>query len=225
MERGSGSGRGRPKLPVFTEISKESGLLFKHSYGDHHLDNIVEGTGAGACFFDYNGDGWMDVYFVTGTWTKSVSDNEGRDLRGKLSNQLYQQQRQRHLHGRHGEGRRRGQRPLLAGCSAADYDNDGHVDLYVLNYGSNILYHNNGDGTFTDVAKVRARRHALERRRRLARLQQRRLLDVFVANYLMYDDGKFRDFYPAAGLPRSAELRRRAQMRSIATTATAPSPT
>ena len=42
-------------------------------------------------------------------------------------------------------------RVFWSGCSAADYDNDGHVDLYLLNYGSNILYHNNGDGTFTDV--------------------------------------------------------------------------
>ncbi|HOK44931.1 MAG TPA: hypothetical protein PLK67_03310, partial [Bryobacteraceae bacterium] len=69
--------------PVFTDITKQAGIEFKHSYGDRHLDNIVEGTGAGACFFDYNGDGFMDIYFVTGTWTKGVSDNQGRDLRGK----------------------------------------------------------------------------------------------------------------------------------------------
>src|SRR5512133_1114307 len=73
-------------LPVFTDITKQAGITFKHSYGDHHLDNIVEGTGAGACTFDYNNDGLMDIYFVTGTWTKNVSDNEGRELRGKLSN-------------------------------------------------------------------------------------------------------------------------------------------
>src|ERR1035441_2310559 len=75
-------------LPTFIDITKQAGITFKHSYGDHHLDNIVEGTGAGVCFFDYNGDGLMDLYFVTGTWTNNVSSNEGRDLRGKLSNKL-----------------------------------------------------------------------------------------------------------------------------------------
>ena len=76
-------------LSTFTDITKQAGITFKHSYGDHHLDNIVEGTGGGVCVFDYNGDGLMDLYFVTGTWTSDVSSNEGRDLRGKLSNKLY----------------------------------------------------------------------------------------------------------------------------------------
>src|SRR5690242_11156703 len=79
----------QPVLPVFTDVTKESGITFRHSYGDHHMDNIVEGTGAGVCLFDYNNDGLLDIYFVTGTWTKGVSDNEGRDLRGKASNRLY----------------------------------------------------------------------------------------------------------------------------------------
>ena len=126
----------QPVLPVFTDITKESGITFRHSYGDHHMDNIVEGTGAGVCLFDYNNDGLLDIYFVTGTWTKGVSDNEGRDLRGKLSNRLYKN---------YGNGtfttspKRRvlAARALFSsGCSAADYDNDGFVDLYVLNYGA-----------------------------------------------------------------------------------------
>ncbi|MHC4546812.1 MAG: hypothetical protein ACYSYL_20220, partial [Planctomycetota bacterium] len=50
------------KLPVFTDVTKEAGINFKHSYGDFDLNNIVEGTGAGAMFFDYNGDGWLDIY-------------------------------------------------------------------------------------------------------------------------------------------------------------------
>jgi len=191
-----------PELPVFTDITKAAGITFKHSYGDHHLDNIVEGTGAGACFFDYDGDGLMDIYLVTGTWTKNVSSNEGRDLRGKLSNKLY------HNNGdgtftdvteKAGVG---GNGAFGSGCSAADYDNDGHVDLYVLNYNGNILYHNNGDGTFADVTKKAG---LASNRWGLSAVwfdyNNDGYLDVFVGNYLLYDDGKFRDFYPAAGYP------------------------
>ncbi|MGC9972547.1 MAG: CRTAC1 family protein [Bryobacteraceae bacterium] len=191
-----------PELPVFTDITKQAGITFKHSYGDHHLDNIVEGTGAGACFFDFDGDGLMDIYLVTGTWTKNVSSNEGRDLRGKLSNRLYRNNGDgtfTDVTEKAGVG---GNGAFSSGCSAADYDNDGHVDLYVLNYNGNILYHNNGDGTFTDVTK----KAGLESNRwGLSAVwfdyNNDGYLDVFVGNYLLYDDGKFRDFYPAAGYP------------------------
>ena len=190
-----------PRGPVFTDITAAAGITFRHSVGDHKMDNIVEGTGAGACFFDYDNDGLLDIYFVTGVWTKGVSDNDGRDLRGKLSNRLY-----RNL----GNGRfedvtaKAGVASGIygSGCSAADYDNDGNVDLYVLNYGPNILYHNNGDGTFTDFSKQsglddsRWSLHAV-----WFDYNNDGWLDVYVANYLLYDDGKFRDFYPAQGYP------------------------
>jgi hypothetical protein len=191
-----------PQLPVFTDVSKQAGITFKHSYGDHHLDNIVEGTGAGACFFDYNNDGYLDIYLVTGTWTKSVSDNEGRDLRGKLSNHLFRNNGNGAFTDVTEQAGVSGNGIFSSGCSAADYDNDGWVDLYVLNYGPNILYHNNGDGAFTDVSKKSGLDnpcwglHAV-----WFDYNNDGYLDVYVANYLKYDDGKFRDFYPAAGYP------------------------
>jgi enediyne biosynthesis protein E4 len=190
------------QFPVFTDTTKNSGIAFKHSYGDHHLDNIVEGTGAGTCVFDFDNDGLSDLYFVTGTWTRGVSDNEGRDLRGKLSNRLY-----RNLgNGRFADVTERagagGNGTFSSGCSAADYDNDGFVDLYVLNYGKNILYHNNGDGTFTDAAEKSG---LGEKRWSLSApwldYNNDGWLDVYVCNYLEYDEGKFRDFYPADGYP------------------------
>jgi hypothetical protein len=191
-----------PDLPMFTDITESSGIKFKHSYGDHHMDNIVEGTGAGVCFFDFNGDGWMDLYFVTGTWTPNVSSNDGRDLRGKLSNRLYRNNGDGTFTDVTQQSGTGGNGVFSSGCSAADYDNDGHVDLYLLNYGRNILYHNNGDGTFTDVSK----RSGLDDPRwSLSAVwfdsNNDGLLDVFVANYLVYDGGKFRDFYPAQGYP------------------------
>ncbi len=188
-------------LPVFTDITKAAGITFRHSYGDHHLDNIVEGTGGGACFFDYNNDGFQDIYFVTGVWTKSVSDNEGRELRGKLSGKLYRN---------NGNGTftdvtaQAGVASMAfgSGCSAADYDNDGRVDLYLLNYVANTLYHNNGDGTFTDVSEKSG---LADTRWSVSAIwfdyNNDGWLDVFVGNYLKYDDGKFRDFYPAQGYP------------------------
>ncbi len=69
------------KLPVFTDVTKAAGITIKHSYGDFNLTNIVEGTGSGAMFFDYNNDGWLDIYFLNGCWLKNVNDNIGRKLR------------------------------------------------------------------------------------------------------------------------------------------------
>jgi enediyne biosynthesis protein E4 len=190
------------ELPVFAEVAKKAGIDFRHSYGDHHMDNIVEGTGAGVCVFDYNNDGFMDLYFVTGVWTRGVSSNEGRDLRGKLSNRLYKN---------NGDGTFTdvtqaagvgGNNIFSTGCSAADYDNDGYTDLYLLNYGSNLLYRNNGNGTFTDVT---AKSGLGDTRWSVSGVwfdfNRDGFLDVYVGNYLLYDDGKFRDFYPAQGYP------------------------
>jgi enediyne biosynthesis protein E4 len=189
-------------LPVFADVTKQAGITFKHNYGDNHLDNIVEGTGAGACFFDYNSDGWMDLYFVTGTWTQGVSSNESRNLRGKLSNRLYRNNgngRFTDVTEQAGVG---GKGIFSTGCSVADYDNDGNADLYVLNYGANILYHNNGNGTFTDVSEKSG---LADSRWSVNALwldyNNDGLLDVYVGNYLKYDDGKFRDYFAAAGYP------------------------
>ena len=191
-----------PELPVFTDVTREAGIRFKHSYGDHHLDNIVEGTGGGVCAFDYNNDGRLDIYFVTGAWTKNVSDNEGRDLRGKLSNRLYRNNGNGTFTDVTEQAGVAGKGIFSSGCSAADYDNDGYVDLYVLNYGPNILDHHNGHGAFTDVSEKSG---LADPHWSLSAVwfdyNHDGYLDVFVANYLHYDDGKFRDFYPAAGYP------------------------
>jgi len=190
-----------PGLPVFTDVTKKAGIDSKHSYGDFTLTNIVEGTGAGAMFFDYDADGWLDVYLVNGCWLKDVNDNHGRELRGKLGNQLYRNNHD----GTFTEVTRRagvGDQGYGVGCSAADFDADGDLDLYVLNYGANVFYRNNGDGTFTDISKKSGLADA---RWSLSApwfdYDNDGDLDVYVTNYLEYDKGKFRSFYPAAGYP------------------------
>ena len=189
-------------LPKFDDITQKAGITFRHSIGDHHLDNIVEGTGGGVCAFDFDGDGFMDLFFVTGTWTKNVSDNEGRKLRGKLANKLFRNNGNGTFEDVTDKAGVGGNGTFGVGCSAADYDNDGHIDLYVLNYGPNILYHNNGDGTFKDVSQ----KSGLDNPRFSLSAtwfdyNGDGYLDVFVANYLLFDDGKFRDFYAADGYP------------------------
>ncbi len=187
--------------PVFTDVTEEAGIRFKHSYGDFDVTNIVEGTGAGAIFFDYDGDGWLDIYFLNGAWRKNINDNRGRSLQGKLTNELYRN---------NGDGTftdvtrkaRVGDEGFGFGASAADFDQDGDLDLYVLNYGPNVLYLNNGDGTFTDVTEKSG---LADPRFSLSApwidYDNDGDLDVYVANYLEYDDGEFRSYYAAAGYP------------------------
>jgi hypothetical protein len=75
--------------PTFTDITEAAGIKFKHSLGDFDLSNIAEATGPGCAIFDYDNDGFMDIYFVNGRWHPDISDNRGRALRGKLWNALY----------------------------------------------------------------------------------------------------------------------------------------
>jgi hypothetical protein len=197
----TGFGEIAAQSPTFTDVTKRSGIRFEHSFGDHDLTNIVEGTGAGVMFFDYDGDGYLDLYFVNGAWTASVNDNRGRDLRGKLANALYRND---------GDGTFTdvttkagvGDKGFGFGCSAADFDADGDLDLYVLNYGANVLYRNNGDGTFKDISEKSG---LADSRWSLSApwldYDNDGDLDVFVANYLEYDAGKFRSYYAAAGYP------------------------
>ena len=190
-----------PVLPVFTDITDTAGIRTKHSYGDFELSNIVEGTGAGAMFFDYNGDGLLDVYLPNGCYTKDVNDNRGRSLRNKLANTLYRND---------GKGTFTdvtedagvGDRSFSLGCSSADFDGDGDLDLYVLNYGPNVFYRNNGNGTFTDISQQSGLANS---RWSLSApwfdYDSDGDLDVYVVNYLEYDKGEFRVYYPGANYP------------------------
>ena len=189
------------RLPIFTDVTTEAGLLEKVSYGDSELTNIVEGTGSGAMFFDYDADGWLDIYLPSPCWLKEVSDNRSRRLRGKLTNRLYRN---------NGDGTFSdvtlkagvGDKGYGVGCSAADFDNDGDLDLYVLNYGPNAFYRNNGDGTFTDISMASG---LADRSWSLSApwfdYDGDGDLDVYLANYLEYDSGKFKSYYAAAGYP------------------------
>jgi hypothetical protein len=131
---------------TFEEIpASASGINWVHSNARSQERYLPETVGAGCAFFDYNNDGWMDIYLV----------NSGRSdfytPLAPLKNALYRNNRDGTFKdvtdqaGVAGGG-------FGMGVAAGDYDGDGRQDLYVTNYGRNNLYHNNGDGTFTDVA-------------------------------------------------------------------------
>ncbi len=190
-----------PDLPTFTDVTDQAGIRAEHRFGDDRLTNIVEGTGAGAMFFDYDGDGWLDIYLLNGCWLSDVNHNRGRRYRGKLTNHLYHNNRDgtfTDVTVRAGVG----DKSYGAGCSAADFDKDGDLDLYVLNYGENVFYRNEGNGTFIDISKE----SGLDNPRWSLSApwfdyDNDGDLDVYVVNYLKYDAGKFKTYYAAQGYP------------------------
>ena len=204
------AGADDPPVPVFTDVTEKAGIHFKHSFGDKELSNIVEGTGSGAMFFDYDGDGWLDIYLVTGRYRPDVNDNTGRRLKGKLSNRLYRNNHDGTFTDMTEKAGVGGGEGYGVACSAADYDGDGHIDLYVLNYGPNVLYHNNGDGTFTDVSqKVGAGRSGAGAFRASGSTTMATASSTSSWPTISSTTaGKFRNYYAAAGYPGPSQLSR-----------------
>jgi len=140
--------KSNPKpLAHFTDIAKKAGLTDSVVFGGVDTKKyIIETTGTGAAIFDYDNDGWPDIFVVNGTSLNAPSS-------GKTpTSHLY--------HNNHdGTFTDVTQKAGLThtgwgqGVCVGDYDNDGWEDLYVTYYGKNVLYHNNGDGTFTDISE------------------------------------------------------------------------
>ena len=139
-------GLAEPIYP-FEEIPPEkSGIRWLHTAGKSAARFLPETTGPGCAFFDYDNDGWMDIYLV----------NSGKcdfyDPKPPLRNALYHNNRD----GTFTDVTEKARVPgggYGQGVAVGDYDGDGFPDLYVTQYGKSILYHNNGDGTFTDVTE------------------------------------------------------------------------
>lgn len=195
------NGQAPTPLPTFTDITEQAGIRFRHNCGDNKMDNIVEGTGSGAMLFDYDGDGWLDIYLANGRWHPDFSDNRGRSLRGKLFNKLYRNNHDGTFTDTTDAAGVAGTN-FASGVSAADIDNDGDLDLYVLCYGANELYRNNGNGTFTDISAASG---LADPRWSLQAVwfdyEGDGDCDVYVVNYLEYDKGAFRAFYAPTGYP------------------------
>jgi len=132
-------------IPQLEDITAKTGITFRHA-SDPAKKYIFESMTGGVILFDYDRDGWLDIYFTNAPSVAAA-------LRGEKSpGALYHNNHDgtfTDVTDKAGVGT-----PCLAmGGAVGDYDNDGWPDLYVTCLGGNVLYHNNGDGTFTDVAK------------------------------------------------------------------------
>ncbi len=135
----------------FQQISPANGVLFRHSVGDHHMDNLVETVGGGAVFLDFDQDGYLDLYMSNGSYTEGLSEGEPdgesdhkNQLFRNIGNGTFEDVTEKAGVGHTGYG---------MGMTVGDINNDGYPEIYVTNFGPNVLYLNNGDGTFTDISQ------------------------------------------------------------------------
>ena len=130
--------------PIFVDVTESAGITFLHTDGRSGVRLFNEFLGSGGGFFDYDGDGDLDIYLVNG----AVQTEDGQDQ--TPHNVLYRNNGDTtftDVTDTAGVG----SRAYGTGAAVGDYDNDGDIDLYVTNFGEDQLYRNNGDGTFTDV--------------------------------------------------------------------------
>jgi hypothetical protein len=130
---------------VFNEVSaKESGIAWAHSNAMSPQRYLPETVGAGCVFFDYDNDGWLDIYLV------NSGPSDFFTPKTPLKNALYRNNHDGTFTDVTDKAGVAGG-TFGMGAAAGDFDGDGFADLYVTSYGRNILYRNKGDGTFADV--------------------------------------------------------------------------
>jgi hypothetical protein len=142
---------------AFTDATAALGLDFRHENSATSNKYLVETMGGGVALLDYDNDGRLDVFFTNGARIDDPqpTGKEPDKSERKYWNRLYRQTTDGKFVDVTEKAGLSGvpQNYYGMGVAVADYDNDGFEDLYVTNYGRNTLYHNNGDGTFTDVTK------------------------------------------------------------------------
>jgi hypothetical protein len=168
----------------FLNVARESGLNAKTIFGGEHKNKyLLETTGCGVAFYDYDNDGWLDIFLVNG-WRL-----DGFSAGNEPTSHLFRNNRDGTFtdvtakagvaHSGWGQG-----------VCVGDYDNDGWEDLFVTYYGKNVLYHNNGDGTFTDVSEkagVAGKGTRWNTGCAFVDYDRDGKLDLFVANYIDMD--------------------------------------
>ena len=190
MPRGKPSGL--PFYAHFTDVAAQAGLRDPVIYGGLERNAyIIEAMGSGIAFFDFDNDGWLDIFVLSGTRLEGAPNG--------ATNRLYKNNRDgtfTDVTAKAGLERT----GWAFGVTIADYNNDGFDDIFITYWGQNVLYRNNGDGTFTDVTRPAG---LLGTPGRWASgctwvdYDRDGHLDLFVANYLKFD---FKTVPPAGQL-------------------------
>jgi enediyne biosynthesis protein E4 len=174
------AGADNPPLQ-FVDVTKPAGIAFQHTNGASPDKHLAETMGSGGLFFDYDDDGWIDLFLVDGGShaDAAVASRARHRLYRNRGNGTFDDVTDR-------SGIRH--RAYGMGACAGDYDGDGRRDLYITNDGPNALYHNRGDGTFTDVtAAARVGESRWSASCAFADLDADGDLDLWVTNYLAAD--------------------------------------
>ncbi len=181
---------------TFVDVAKEACLTVTNVWGGvQHKDYIIEAKGSGLAFFDYDMDGWLDVYLTNG-----LRLNETFPPGQAPTSHLFKNNRDgtfTDVTAKSGLGISGWQ----TGVCVGDYNNDGWDDLFCCFWGHNLLFHNNGDGTFADVTKQAGLWEEFEHLPRWGSgctwldYDRDGHLDLFVANYIVFN----KDTTPAPG--------------------------
>lgn len=180
-----GKPSGIPFRSKLTDVGMQAGLREPVIYGGVAAKTyILETVGCGCAFFDFDNDGWMDIFILSGTRLEGPVEG--------ATNRLYKNNRDgtfTDVTAKAGLTRQ----GWASAVTIGDYNNDGFEDLFITYWGQNVLYRNNGDGTFTDVTKA-AGLHSAETRWGSGccwvDYDRDGNLDLFVANYLEFDFAK-----------------------------------
>jgi hypothetical protein len=187
-------------LPSFEDVTAKSGINFRHSFGEEKLSSIMEATGSGCAWVDYNNDGYLDLYVLSGRYLEGVtkfSKPDGVDATN-------------HLYRNNGDGTFTDVTTQVGvpgtgfamGVTVGDYDNDGYEDIYVTGWNSAVLYHNNGDGTFSDVtAKAGVENPHFGVGAAFLDYDRDGKLDLYVGDYLQFDPNAKMRYFTADGFP------------------------